>query len=109
MSNPSILPATFDDGPIYHGSSTNRHPQPQANHTMSQELKLTDSERNQLAEILGRRANEIASFKSDLNERLPKENRLHELPGSVELALSREIDRLRGLKDKIKPVEPDEE
>jgi hypothetical protein len=66
---------------------------------------LTDTERKGLSEILTRRANEVASFKKDLetkfNEVSGKILRLYELPGSVELALSREIARLRRMADKV--------
>ena len=59
-------------------------------------LEITFKECEQIAEILERRANEIAgfagSYRSDSNHF-----------GSVELALSREINRLRRLADKIKP------
>lgn len=49
---------------------------------------LTKGERAQVAEILTRRANEIAGFHGDYRSK-------PEHYGSVELALSREIDRLR--------------
>jgi alpha-D-ribose 1-methylphosphonate 5-triphosphate diphosphatase PhnM len=67
---------------------------------------LTHEERNDIAEILKRRANEIASFKTDLEERVAKLTgqavRFHELPGSIELAMRREMDRLRALEERIK-------
>ena len=50
----------------------------------------------QIAEILSRRANEIAGFCGEYRND-PKHF------GSVELALSREIERLRRLADKISP------
>jgi hypothetical protein len=62
---------------------------------------LTKSERAQIAEILSQRANEIAGF-SDAYRGDPKHY------GSVKLALTREIDRLRRLADRVNP-EPDEE
>lgn len=65
-------------------------------------IELTKSERKQIAEILSRRANEIAGFSDDYR-RKPEHH------GSVELALSREIERLRGLAGKVNPPEPPEE
>lgn len=61
---------------------------------------LTKSEREQVAEILNRRANEVASFKDDY-----KKDSNHF--GSVELALSREIERLRRLASLVNPSEPE--
>lgn len=63
---------------------------------------LTKSEREQIAEILDRRANEVASFSDDYR-RDPKHH------GSVEFALTREIDRLRRLAERVNPAEPEEE
>lgn len=79
---------------------------PQPNHEMKEPL-LTTSERKQIAEILDRRSREVASFRSDLNEKAG--TKFHELPGSVELALSREVERLRYLRDKVNPPTPEEE
>lgn len=62
--------------------------------------ELTISERKQIVEILYRRANEIAVFSSDY-----KSGSNHH--GSVELALTREIERLRRLADKVCPPEPE--
>ncbi|KQB59322.1 hypothetical protein [Acidovorax sp. SD340] len=62
---------------------------------------LTKRERAQIGEILERRANEIAGF-SDEYRRDPKHY------GSVEFALTREIDRLRRLAERVNP-EPEEE
>lgn len=62
---------------------------------------LTKSERAQIGEILERRANEIAGF-SDEYRRDPKHY------GSVEFALTREIERLRRLAERVNP-EPEEE
>jgi hypothetical protein len=64
--------------------------------------ELTTSERSQVAEILNRRANEIAGFHD-------KYRRDSEHFGSVELALTREIDRLRRLAEKVDPPTPEEE
>lgn len=61
---------------------------------------LTKPEREQIAEILTRRANEIAGFADDYR-------RKPEHYGSVELALSREIDRLRRLAERVSPPEPE--
>ena len=62
---------------------------------------LTTSERKQISEILKRRANEIAGFGDDYR-------RKPDHYGSVELALSREIDRLRRLAERVNPPEPEE-
>ena len=62
--------------------------------------QLTRAERKQIAEILTRRANEIAGF-SDTYRNDPKHF------GSVELALTREIERLRHLADLIEDDEPE--
>ena len=74
---------------------------------------LSIAERSQLAEILDRRANEIASFKRDMEEkateRAGSKIQFYELPGSVELAFSREIQRLRKLADKVRPPSTDDE
>lgn len=64
--------------------------------------ELTKSERKQIAEILKRRANEIAGF----GDNYRKDNNHF---GSVELALTREIDRLRRLADRVNPPEPEDE
>lgn len=56
---------------------------------------LTDSDRSQIVEILTRRSNEIAIFQREVKD----------VPGSVELALQREINRLRKLADKVRPME----
>jgi len=63
--------------------------------------ELSPFERAQVAEILDRRANEIAGF-SDEYRKDPKHH------GSVELALTREIARLRRLADRVNPS-PEEE
>ncbi len=62
---------------------------------------LTLSERKQIAELLERRANEIARFSSDYQR---SENHF----GSVELALTREISRLRTLAMRVNPPAPEE-
>lgn len=60
--------------------------------------ELTPSERTQISEILNRRANEIAMF----GQEYQRDGNHH---GSVELALTREIERLRRLAGKVSPVE----
>lgn len=65
------------------------------------DIDLTDSERKQIAEILKRRANEIAGFSDDYR-------RKPDHFGSVELALNREMDRLRRLADRVNPAEPED-
>lgn len=52
--------------------------------------------RREIAEILDRRANEISGF-------LGQYRNQPEHYGSVELALQREIDRLRRLADQVEP------
>jgi len=70
-------------------------------------LFLTDSERKQIDDILRRRANDIASFKTDAEKKLG--TTLDEYRGSVDMALTREITRLRSLADKIAlPPLPDD-
>ena len=64
--------------------------------------ELTKSERKQIAEILDRRANEIAGFSGDY-----KKDGNHF--GSVELALSREIERLRRLADRGNPADAEDD
>ena len=61
---------------------------------------LTDSERRQIAEILGRRANEIAGYSAKHHR--PAVTDGPDFPGSVALALDREIQRLRRLEGKLK-------
>lgn len=57
---------------------------------MSNQKQLNKEDRKEIAEILNRRANEVAKFQSDYTN---DPNHF----GSVELALSREISRLRRL------------
>jgi hypothetical protein len=68
---------------------------------MNDPIKLTKSERAQISDILARRAQEIAGF-SDEYRRKPDHF------GSVELALTREIERLRSLADKTHPELPED-
>lgn len=63
---------------------------------------MTPREREQIAEILNRRANEIAGFSSDYRSHADHF-------GSVEMALTREIERLRRLADRVNPQEPEDE
>ena len=63
---------------------------------------LTKAERDQISEILKRRANEIAGFADDYR-------RKPEHYGSVELAMTREINRLRRLAERVNPPPPDAE
>ena len=63
--------------------------------------ELTPAERQQIAEILKRRANDSASYKM----RHLKDDE----PASVEFALSREISRLRRLAERVNPPAPDAE
>lgn len=59
-------------------------------------MALTRKDREQIAEILRRRANEVAGFKADYTKSPG-------YYGSVELALTSEIERLRGLADRVSP------
>lgn len=59
--------------------------------------ELTNYDRQQIADILSRRANEIAGFSGEYRSD-PKHY------GSVELALTREIERLRRLAERVSPV-----
>lgn len=63
---------------------------------------LTKTEREQIAQLLSRRANEIAGYLGDYRND-PKHY------GSVELALTREIERLRRLADRVCPPEPEDD
>jgi hypothetical protein len=65
-------------------------------------IDLTKAERQQIAEILSRRANEIAQFTDEYRR---DGNHF----GSVELALTREINRLRKLEVRVDPPEPTNE
>jgi hypothetical protein len=58
--------------------------------------ELTKSECEQIAEILERRANEIATYKEDYI-------RNKDYLGSVDFALSRESQRLRRLAGRVNP------
>ena len=60
-------------------------------------MKLTNQDVEDIEDILRRRANEIASFKTNYCDNP------HHL-GSVELALTREVARLRALAEKINPL-----
>jgi hypothetical protein len=60
-------------------------------------VNLSKKEAEEVSEILSRRANEIAIYKTDMM----KEK--HYL-GSVELALTREMERLRSLAEKVNPM-----
>ncbi|WP_377153274.1 hypothetical protein ACFJIX_17820 [Roseateles sp. UC29_93] len=64
--------------------------------------QLTPSERKQIEEILTRRSNEIATFSMEYQR-----DKGHY--GSVEFALSREIQRLRRLAERVNPPETEEE
>lgn len=64
--------------------------------------ELTRIEREQIAEVMDRRANEIAGF-ADEYRRNPGHY------GSVELALWREIKRLRNLSQRVCPPNPTDE
>ena len=63
---------------------------------------LTKAEREQVSEILNRRAQEIAVYSDDYR-REPSHY------GSVEFALTREIERLRRLAIRVNPPKPQED
>ena len=58
-------------------------------------------EREEVFEILRRRANEVAVFCDDYR-------RKGDHFGSVEMALTREVERLRRLADRVNPREPED-
>ena len=60
---------------------------------------LTKSEREQIAEILNRRANEISFYRMSNTER-------DKGPASVDFGLEREADRLRRLAERVNPKDP---
>ena len=62
---------------------------------------LTKKERDQIATILSRRANEIAMYRSELSRK--------EDIASVDYALELEVARLRRLAERVKPEEPEED
>lgn len=64
--------------------------------------ELSKSDREQIADILNRRAGEIAGYSDDYRK---DSNHF----GSVELALTREIQRLRRLASKVNPPLDDED
>lgn len=78
---------------------------------MSDPIQMTPGEREQIATILSRRANEIAGYSGENEERACIGTNRKPMPASVEYALELEIRRLRRLADKINPPkkEMDEE
>lgn len=77
--------------------------------TPSPELVLSNAQRNQIAEILKRRANEIAGYKGQHScETYPSRvDPKDQMPASVEFALEREITRLRKLADLLEVKQPE--
>ncbi len=75
--------------------------------------KLTNSELDQISEVLSRRANELATFEGDLQKAFARltsgQSLLFNLPGSVDLAISREISRLRALDGKLSGLKTEDE
>lgn len=63
---------------------------------------LTVEECNAIAEILGRRSNDVATFQEDVEKWTGSTFR--EFPGSVEMALTREVHRLRDLERRVREV-----
>ena len=70
---------------------------------MSEPIQLTPGEREQVATILSRRANEIAWYSGEHDERACLSTNKKPMPASVEYALELEMKRLRKLADKINP------
>jgi len=62
-------------------------------------VDLKKHEAEQIAEILTRRARELGNFARNYEQQ-------SDALGSVELALSREIDRLRTLASRVNPPDP---
>lgn len=65
-------------------------------------ISLSRSESDQIGDILLRRANEIASFSIDYQKK-------PDHYGSVELAMTREMQRLRRLADRVNPAPQSDE
>lgn len=63
--------------------------------------ELTPSERQQISQILERRANEIAIFRMG--------HKPDTVPASVDLGLEREVSRLRKLAERVNPPAPEEQ
>ena len=61
---------------------------------------LTQTERDDIVEILNRRSNEVVTFEQDLKRSTAE--KIPEFPGSVQLAISRETDRLRKLSYRVR-------
>jgi hypothetical protein len=61
-------------------------------------LNISETDSHAIHEILSRRANEVASFSGEHRDTMP---------GSVDLALDREIVRLRALASKFPPIHQD--
>lgn len=70
-------------------------------------VALTNAQREQIATILERRANEIAGYSGDHKEDPIRPERKG-MPASVEYALELEIKRLRKLAALVKPPPPPE-
>lgn len=66
---------------------------------------LTHTDRAQIAEILDRRANDVATFREDVERKLGQ--KLDDYRGSADLALTREVSRLRRLANKVRPAPPE--
>ena len=69
-------------------------------------FSLSREDRDAIVEILERRSTEIETFRTDLENRVSKLTgqpiRFYDLPGSVEVALRREVSRLRSLAGKVR-------
>lgn len=61
--------------------------------------ELTHHERDEIKQILGRRATDVATFKGDLKRAAG--DKIGVFPGSVELALEREASRLYRLARRV--------
>ena len=90
------------EGPQCHECFTAGEKEHEPSAAPSGSALLTDSERREVADILGRRANELASFREDIEKATA--TKFNGWPGCIDLAVEREMTRLRGLQAKIKPA-----
>ena len=77
-------------------STQDQHPAELAALTCS---LLSKDECDDIVEILKRRANDVASFQDDVKKWTG--GNFREFPGSVEMALTRECNRLRDLAERV--------
>lgn len=63
-------------------------------------VEFTNNDRSEICEILTRRANDVATFRSDVKTWTG--GNFQEFPGSVMMALDREVARLRELERRLR-------